>query len=109
MGRCIVKIRDRDQDWYLEWSSVVDAPITYGMTLDELRQYIREEYGNEGLERLPARLERVEEYGYSGIGMNPEVNCAGKGGTRLTLAQIGEMYCRGEDAPEIEGVKWGED
>jgi hypothetical protein len=61
MGRCLIKIKDL----YFEWSTVVDAPVTYGMTLDELRARVKEERGNEGLRELPERLERVEEYGSS--------------------------------------------
>ena len=115
MGRSIVKIRDRDQDWYLEWSSVVDAPVTYGMTLDELKAHTKEQYGQQGLDVLPERLARVEATGTSSMMGDRSVeefirgNRAGKGETCLTLAQIGEMYCRGEDAPEIEGTKPWED
>lgn len=32
MGRCIVKIRE---DCYVEWSTVVDAPVSYTMTRAE--------------------------------------------------------------------------
>lgn len=59
MGKAIVKIKDL----YFEWS--VDAPVTYGMTKQELFDFIKEEYGNEGLKELPARLERVEKTGTS--------------------------------------------
>ena len=61
MGKCIVKIKDK----YFEWSTIVDAPVTYGMNKEELRNYIKEEYGNRGLRELPQRLERVEEKGAS--------------------------------------------
>lgn len=39
MGRCIAKLNDL----YFQWSSVVDAPKTYGLTRDELKQYFIEE------------------------------------------------------------------
>ena len=45
---------------YFEWSSVVDAPVTSGMTLDEFKKYYRDEYGRHGFEGLAKRLEKVE-------------------------------------------------
>ncbi len=35
------------------------------MTLDEFMDYYKEEYGNEGLRRLPERMKRVNETGTS--------------------------------------------
>jgi RNase P/RNase MRP subunit POP5 len=93
MGRYIIKIRDQ----YLEWSTIVDAPVTYGMTLQELREYIKEEYGNEGLEELPQRLERVEKTGTSAHGGDLEgtllCNRAGLDETELTEDEIYDVYC----------------
>lgn len=51
---------------YFEWSTIVDAPITYGLSLDEYKQYYKEEYGLLSFEHeLPQRLERVEKTGTS--------------------------------------------
>jgi len=61
MGRCIVKLKDV----YFEWSSVVDAPVTYGMKKEDFIDYYREEYGRSGMEELLKRLERVEKSGTS--------------------------------------------
>lgn len=93
MGRAIVKVADR----YIVWSSVVDAPIATGMTLDELRKWYRDEYGAQGMRDLPARLERVDERGTSMMHHESAtdtmwLNRAGKGETRLTLAQIVDFY-----------------
>ena len=41
MANSICKIRDR----YLVWSSIVDAPITPGMTRAEVLQWLLEEFG----------------------------------------------------------------
>lgn len=57
MGRYILKIKDH----YLEWSTVVDAPVTFGMLLPEFKEYYRDEYGRDGYRELKHRLERVEE------------------------------------------------
>lgn len=39
MGRAIIKLNDGKRDWYLEWSTVVDAPVTYGMSLKGLKAH----------------------------------------------------------------------
>ncbi len=57
----LIKIKDR----YFEWSTVSDSPATWGMTLDDLRRYIQEEYGNIGLNVLPERLKRIDQFGTS--------------------------------------------
>jgi len=94
MGRGIIKIKDR----YFEWSTVVDAPITSGMTKNELRAYIKGESGNKGLESLEARIERCDECGTSFHGETLEgmlaLNHAGEEGeTELTANEIYEEYC----------------
>lgn len=63
MGRIIVKVKDV----YCEWSSIVDAPVTSGMSLDELTDYVRWRYGEEGVQELPQRLARVEQNGTSSL------------------------------------------
>jgi len=63
MPRMLVKIKDK----YFEWSTVVDAPVTFGMTKEELSDYIKEEYGRQGMRDLEKRLERVDENGTSVI------------------------------------------
>lgn len=88
----IVKIKDM----YLEWSSIVDAPTTYGMTLDELTEHIRYQQGVAGLYELPYRLERVEKTGSSEIGGSIDdvkYNRAGPNETKLTVEEIYDAYC----------------
>jgi hypothetical protein len=94
MGRYIIKIKD----YYLEWSTVVDAPITFGMTLDEFKGYYRDEYGKDAMRRLPGRLQRVEEKGISahdldGIESLGKFNRAGPDESTLTLDEIYQAYC----------------
>jgi hypothetical protein len=108
MGRCIIKLTEGERAWYLEWSTVVDAPVTYGMSLDELRAHVKDRYGSEGIAELPGRLARVEKFGTSMMRDESVVdtawlNRAGKGESRLTYRQMVAMYCGGEDAPEVEG------
>ena len=100
MGRGFIKIKDR----YFEWSTVVDAPVTYAMTLDELKEYVREEYGNEGLEYLPPRLERVEKTGTSFVGETLKsvlsANRAGENEKRISADKIYQRYLKSETVTE---------
>lgn len=68
MPRFIIKIVDEStqKDYYLDYSTVVDAPVTYGMDLIKFKEYYLEEYGKIEYERLEERLERVEKNGCSG-------------------------------------------
>lgn len=96
MAKFIVKL----DDYYLEWSTIVDAPTTYGMSEDEFREYYRDEYGRNGSLDLEERLERCKKYGTSMIpGHTPEdlivCNRAGPEESELTLKQIKSVYCYG--------------
>ena len=90
----IIKLRDK----YLEWSTIVDAPLTPGLTLEQLREHILSKYGLLRLKHLPSRLERVEKYGTScleGISVSDLIkgNRAGENEARLTEEEIYERYC----------------
>ena len=98
MATFIVKMDGSHGPFYLEWSSVVDAPVTYGMTLDEFKDYYRHEYGERGMEKLPERLARVEAIGTSAIGYNTlddliGFNRAGKGESILSKDELYRQYC----------------
>lgn len=110
MPRYAVRVEDRGREFWLEWSTVVDAPITYGMSRDEYREYVRDERGREGLERLDLRLATdwlppllADEYSGNRAGLN---------GSWLTLAQLVDHYCHGrpdEDQPDPDppmGIRW---
>jgi hypothetical protein len=106
MPRYIFKLKDR----YLEYSTVVDAPVTSGMTLDEFREHYREEYGRKGMQGLEQRLQRVEEKGISAV-LYKSVedllanNHAGPKECKLTVDEIYRAYCLFE---EVRGwkVEW---
>ena len=110
MGQHIVKLEGK----YLLWSTIVDAPITYGMTLTELKAYVKEESGNEGLRELPKRLERVEQKGTSALNRDSAddtiwLNRAGKDETRLTRAEFVATYVTDPKAHPPKGAPaWGE-
>lgn len=63
MPSFIIKVKDEkfNKDYYMEWSTIVDAPVTYGMSLDEFKEYYKEQYGIKGMEGLEDRMTRVEE------------------------------------------------
>jgi len=61
LSQGIIKIKDK----YFVWSTVIDAPIKKGMTGDELKKYIKNEQGSEGIRELPERLKEVEKTGTS--------------------------------------------
>ncbi len=93
MARYLIKL----DKWYFEWSTVVDAPITYRMTLKQLIKYIKDEYGRTGLEELPSRLKRVEKQGISflanvSVDEFIEFNRAGKNETSITKEEIIKLY-----------------
>lgn len=99
MPRYILKLTtQKEGDYYLEWSTVVDAPATYGMRLDEFRQYYKDMYGGKGMESLPARLERVEKNGSSTMDGDSardviRRNRAGPGESSLHYWEIYRAYC----------------
>lgn len=92
MGKFIIKINDK----YFEWSTIVDAPITYGMSLEELSAYIRRTQGTEGLDLLPKRLERVNQKGTSAIDRTLDnlisSNRAGINEKNITAEEIYKQY-----------------
>lgn len=97
MGNPIVKLPHATRP-YIIYSSIVDAPITRGMTLAELKTYIREKYGRDGIRDLDMRLKRVETKGTSSfddVSARDTVafNRAGLKETCLSMEQLVEFFC----------------
>lgn len=92
MPRYIIKLDGK----YLEWSTVVDAPVTEPMNLDDFREYYKMRNGTESMLMLEPRLERVEATGTSAhntsVGELICGNRAGEGETCLTREQILAFY-----------------
>lgn len=101
MPRYIVKLHDDklNTDYYMEWSTIVDAPVTYGVGLDEFKRYYRDQYGEDGMRDFPNRMRRVDEKGTSSELDNSadeliRYNRAGKNETSLTKEELLEQFCR---------------
>ena len=113
MGQFIVKLKEH----YLIWSTIADAPLTYGMTRDELTEWTRDEYGKKGLEELPARLARVDAKGTSAHREESAVstiwlNRAGPNESCLTIEGIYRHYCLEEPVQDewiVKGRVMGEE
>lgn len=107
MGKYIIKL----DDYYMEWTTISDAPATFGMSLDEFKEYYQEEYGNKGMEDLPKRLERIEKYGSSSIVPKSAedvifLNRAGYNEKTLSRSEIIEWFCvKQKRPPEHVGIE----
>ena len=97
MARYIIKL----DDYYMEWSSIVDAPVTFGLTLEEFSNYYHDEYGNRGMCDLDDRLKRVEKFGTSSYDKQPPesiiyFNRAGPNEDSISREEIIKAYCKRE-------------
>ncbi|RYD66587.1 MAG: hypothetical protein EOP83_04680 [Verrucomicrobiaceae bacterium] len=94
--------------WFFEWSTVVDAPTTFGMKLDEFKEYYRDHYGSEGMRELGERLDRAITKGTSsfmdtsGQSLMDGFNRAGYRETYLSIPEIVRIYCVERREP-VEG------
>lgn len=101
MARAIIKITDPvdNKAYYLDWSTIVDAPVTWGMTLGEYKEYFKTEYPK-SINKLDEMLQRVELTGSSSklawmqLTSFLDLNFAGKDGEQLDLEGILHNYCR---------------
>lgn len=100
MGRIIIKLTDckTSKDYYLEWSTIVDAPVTWGMSLPLFKRYYKEYNGINGLKRLEQEfLPDIEKNNHNSYGITVDSlisnNRAGDRGSSLTKEQIIEQFC----------------
>lgn len=95
MARLIVKIRDR----YLEWSTVVDAPVTGGMVLEAFREYYFAEHGHDSQTYFDKFIKRADATGASDD-YNWRQNRAGPEETSLSEEELYQVYCLGQPLDE---------
>lgn len=63
MPKCLVKLGSK----YVEYSTIVDAPVTAPMTRVEMAQYLRDEYGRSEEHATEERLARCDAKGTSSL------------------------------------------
>lgn len=97
MGNLIIKLHGEGKDFYLDWSTVIDAPISNGMSLEEFKEYYKQLYGEEKVTQLSERLKRVEETGcsarYTTLDHILSCNRAGENERRISKKEILRKYC----------------
>jgi len=90
---------------YLIWSTIVDAPLTFGCTLDNIFDVWRERYGDHGVQVLKRNL---ASHGFDSLDDVVVENRAGKNETRLSRQQIIDYYLerRGDPDDPPLGEPW---
>ena len=90
-------------DNFLLWSTVVDAPVTYGLPREEFDDFMQDEHGRQYMEKdHPDRMARAEKFGTSALGRPTSFsdiivcNRAGPNETPLSMEEIMAEY---GDAP----------
>jgi hypothetical protein len=95
MGRFLMKLPD---ERFVEWSTVVDAPVTYSMTEAELTAWHLEEFGRrEHEQNFQDRLDRLKKFGTSlklpeSAADAAIANRAGEGEAEISLSEIAMRY-----------------
>lgn len=94
MPRYIAKLADNK---YVEWSTIVDAPVTYILTRDQMLAHLDEQDGKRSFDENRQRLERCDKNGTScQFPMNMKdlirYNRAGEDEKEISLKEILERY-----------------
>lgn len=102
MGNTLIRLERDTTEYFLQWSSIVDAPISYGMSESELREFYLEEYGRNGSRDLDERIAECRKRGTSSrMDKTAESvirgNRAGEDETELSVDQIIDCYCIAQD------------
>lgn len=106
MGEFIVKVADH----YLLWSTIVDAPVSWGLTREEFERFYARQYGEQGMARLPERMARVDRKGTSAFNVESAddtmwLNRAGPDEIALSKAEIIEWYVRRRKDPTATEIQ----
>lgn len=90
MSRHTIKLMDKNSnnEYYLIWSTVVNSPITKGMTKEEFIQWRLDNIGE------PVSQEWLDDKSnFANIENFLKYNCAGENEEELTKEEIFELYC----------------
>lgn len=82
---------------FLIWSSITDSPVAYDCTVDDLRDYVREKSGTDGLRHFDQSVERAIRTGTSSpihddLREMVLFNHAGPDGAEITYEDIIRFY-----------------
>ena len=107
MSHFIMKLDVDDAEQFLIWSTIVDAPVSYGMNEAELTEWCRHEYGDKEIDSgsHQKRVDRCRKNGTSSMLGNTaegliEINHAGPKGAKLSREEFIDVYCRKRHAPK---------
>lgn len=98
------------REMFLEYSTVVDAPVTYGMDEQAFRDHYLAEYGRSSMAELEERLARCRRNGGSSVydptTFEEAISCnrAGKDETELTADQFVNHYFRARSGDPPVGL-----
>lgn len=108
MARYIIKITDPvdNKPYYLEWSTVVDAPVSNGMTREKMKEYLDDisaDFFYTGLLSAEERLKRTDQKGCSSMDRATIDNvltsyqyCINLENEEQALEHMLNEYCRGK-------------
>jgi hypothetical protein len=90
----IIKLIDGEQELYMEYSTITDAPVTDLVPLAQFKQCYEWKHGKKDFAQ---RMQRVEEKGISSINYNSaeellKNNRAGEGGKNISIREIIKRY-----------------
>ena len=99
MPSYILKLEDDGKEYFLEWSTIVDAPVSYAMQYDEFRDFYQQEYGRSKMAEFEERIARARAKGTSSMLHESaddiiDWNRAGPNETNLSKEEIIEKYIR---------------
>lgn len=101
MPHYIIKLERSGIEYYMEWSTVVDAPVSEALSLDQFKSWYFAYHFPKNSEELEERLRRVEATGTSAISISSETetaqdfilyNRAGENESCLTSDEIIDRY-----------------
>ncbi len=99
MPHYILKIKTAKGPRYIDWSTIVDAPVSGALTRAEIKEHWKRTYGSAASVDIGDRLKDADKYGtdcfdHSTIEQVIGGNRAGPRESELTLAQIIDLVAR---------------
>jgi len=93
MGHILIKLKTKPQieNCYLVYSTIVDAPITYGATKKQIINWYKKEYGRQGLEGMDRRFEKAEDDNF--VKSVICLNRAGENEKHISYKKMIQRYC----------------